>query len=154
MPALKPLVRAIYSVPKLLGVRDGALTLGAPNDAHRAKCEQHRAEVERIAAGIVGAPVRVAVITDASARHDDHDDHDDRDLHDARDPRDARGGSDGGRSAGGGAPVVQLHPAGPPPADEDIDLDDLVDAPPESVVSPIDRLAQAFPGSELLDERL
>lgn len=152
MPALKPLVRAIYSVPKLLGVRDGALTLGAPNDAHRAKCEQHRADVERIAAGIVGAPVRVAVITDASARHDDHDEHDDRAdraLHDGR------SGPEAGRATGGGnAPVVQLHPAGPPPADEDIDLNDLVDAPPESVVSPIDRLAQAFPGSELLDERL
>jgi DNA polymerase-3 subunit gamma/tau len=49
--------------------------------------------------------------------------------------------------------VVALHPSGPPPADEDIDLNDLVDAPPDSVVSPIDRLAQAFPGSELMDER-
>jgi DNA polymerase-3 subunit gamma/tau len=48
---------------------------------------------------------------------------------------------------------VALHPVGPPPADDEIDLDDLVDAPPESVVSPIDRLAQAFPGSELIDER-
>ena len=28
----------------------------------------------------------------------------------------------------------------------------LVDAPPEAVVSPIDRLAQAFPGSQLVDE--
>jgi DNA polymerase-3 subunit gamma/tau len=38
-------------------------------------------------------------------------------------------------------------------ADVDVDLDDLVDVPPESVVSPIDRLAQAFPGSEMVDER-
>ena len=37
-------------------------------------------------------------------------------------------------------------------ADEDIDLDDLVDAPPESVKTPIDRLAEAFPGSELIEE--
>jgi DNA polymerase-3 subunit gamma/tau len=36
--------------------------------------------------------------------------------------------------------------------DEDIDLDDLVDAPPESALSTIDRLAQAFPGSELVDD--
>ncbi|MGA1555736.1 MAG: DNA polymerase III subunit gamma/tau [Ilumatobacteraceae bacterium] len=35
-------------------------------------------------------------------------------------------------------------------ADEDIDLGELTDAPPESVKSPIDRLAEAFPGSELL----
>jgi DNA polymerase III subunit gamma/tau len=38
------------------------------------------------------------------------------------------------------------------PADDDVDLDDLVDAPPESVKSPIDRLAEAFPGSELIEE--
>jgi DNA polymerase-3 subunit gamma/tau len=36
--------------------------------------------------------------------------------------------------------------------DPDIDPDDLVDAPPEAVKSPIDRLAEAFPGSELIVE--
>jgi DNA polymerase-3 subunit gamma/tau len=41
----------------------------------------------------------------------------------------------------------------PPPPDEEIDIHDLVDAPPASVVTPIERLAQAFPGSELMDER-
>jgi DNA polymerase-3 subunit gamma/tau len=44
-------------------------------------------------------------------------------------------------------------PIDDPPEDDDVDLDDLVDAPPESVKSPIDRLAEAFPGSELIDER-
>ena len=144
VPSLKPLVRAIFSVPKLLGVRDGALALGAPNEPHRAKCEQHRAEVEAAIAIVVGSRVAMSVITDSSGSH-----------------------------AGQSATVVELHPGGPPskggssnggssnggssssgpPADEDIDLHDLVDAPPESVVSPIDRLAQAFPGSELMDER-
>ncbi len=38
------------------------------------------------------------------------------------------------------------------PDDDEVDLEDLVDAPPESVKSPIDRLAEAFPGSELIDE--
>jgi DNA polymerase-3 subunit gamma/tau len=38
------------------------------------------------------------------------------------------------------------------PDDDDVDLDDLVDAPPESVKTPIDRLAEAFPGSELIEE--
>jgi DNA polymerase-3 subunit gamma/tau len=38
------------------------------------------------------------------------------------------------------------------PDDDEIDLDDLVDAPPESVKTPIDRLADAFPGSELVDD--
>ncbi len=49
------------------------------------------------------------------------------------------------------APVVA--PIDDPIDDDDVDLDDLVDVPPESVKSPIDRLAEAFPGSELIDER-
>ena len=38
------------------------------------------------------------------------------------------------------------------PADDEIDVHDLVDAPPETVKTPIDRLAEAFPGSELVDD--
>jgi len=38
------------------------------------------------------------------------------------------------------------------PQDDEVDMDDLVDAPPESVKTPIDRLAEAFPGSELVDD--
>jgi DNA polymerase-3 subunit gamma/tau len=38
-------------------------------------------------------------------------------------------------------------------ADEDIDTGDLVDVPSDAIVSPIDRLTQAFPGSEIIDER-
>ena len=46
-----------------------------------------------------------------------------------------------------------MNPIDDPIDDEDVDLDDLVDVPPESVKTPIDRLAEAFPGSELIDER-
>ncbi|MGZ4679367.1 MAG: hypothetical protein ACXVIH_05160, partial [Ilumatobacteraceae bacterium] len=49
--------------------------------------------------------------------------------------------------------VVQLKRAQQAPADEDVDTGDLVDAPPDAVISPIDRLAQAFPGSEIIEER-
>ena len=53
-----------------------------------------------------------------------------------------------------GRPVAAAEPgATEPVADDDVDLDALVDAPPESVKTPIDRLAEAFPGSELVDER-
>jgi DNA polymerase-3 subunit gamma/tau len=38
------------------------------------------------------------------------------------------------------------------PDDDDVDLDDLIDAPPETVKTPVDRLAEAFPGSELIDD--
>ncbi|MGB3736398.1 MAG: hypothetical protein WA964_15670, partial [Ilumatobacter sp.] len=39
------------------------------------------------------------------------------------------------------------------PDDDDVDIDDLVDAPPETVKTPIDRLAEAFPGSEMVDDQ-
>ena len=41
--------------------------------------------------------------------------------------------------------------APPAPPDEDIDLDDLVDAPAGSAPTTLDRLAEAFPGSELVE---
>ena len=53
---------------------------------------------------------------------------------------------DDGRAADGAAP-----PAAVPPDDE-IDLAELVDAPPGSVPSSLDRLTQAFPGAQLIDE--
>jgi len=126
VPTLKPLVRAIYSVPRVLGLRDGVLTLAVPNDTHRSKCEQFRADAEAALVAVVGARVPLAFVVDAT--------------HDDEPPRGA---------------VAAAAPAAPAPveADDDIDLNDLVDAPPESVVSPIDRLAQAFPGSEMIDER-
>jgi hypothetical protein len=49
--------------------------------------------------------------------------------------------------------VVQLKRVEQPQADEDIDTADLVDVPPDAIVSPIDRLTQAFPGSEIIEER-
>jgi DNA polymerase-3 subunit gamma/tau len=139
--SLKPLVRAIFSVPKVLGVRDGSLALGAPNDAHRSRCEQHRPEVEAALAKIVGAPVRLTIVVEGTLGADDHD-HDD--------PVDRPGGA--GSEGGSSARVVSLRPAAPP-ADEDVDLSDLVDVPPESVVTPLERLAQVFPGSKLMEER-
>jgi DNA polymerase-3 subunit gamma/tau len=39
----------------------------------------------------------------------------------------------------------------PPPDDEEIDLDDLVDAAPGTVPTTLDRLAEAFPGSQLVE---
>ena len=49
--------------------------------------------------------------------------------------------------------VVQLKRPEQAQADEDIDTGDLTDVPPDAIVSPIDRLTQAFPGSEIIEER-
>jgi DNA polymerase-3 subunit gamma/tau len=47
------------------------------------------------------------------------------------------------------APLGAAPP--PPPDDEDIDLNDLVDAAPGTVPTTLDRLAEAFPGSRLVE---
>ena len=62
------------------------------------------------------------------------------------------------RAARAAAEMVDDEPDAPStspddlPDDDDVDLDDLTDAPPESVKSPADRLAEAFPGSELMTD--
>ena len=139
MPALKSLPRAIYAATKLLGARDGMVAIAAPNEAHRLKSEQHRAIVEAALLKVVGAPVKLLLMVDSRDSSNDDDD----------DGKDERTGANEPPSNGN---VVQLKRPTPPPADEEVDLDDLVDAPPETVVSPVDRLAQAFPGSQIIDE--
>jgi DNA polymerase-3 subunit gamma/tau len=130
-PKLKGLARALYSNTTLLGERNGAFALGVANDATRQKCDDHRADVEAAIASVVGGKVSVLLVIHTGAG--DHDDE-----------------VDAGNNV---VPLARpAAPAPPPPADEDVDLDDLVDAPPESVVSPLDRLTQAFPGSQLVDE--
>ena len=135
-PKLKGLARALFSNTTLLGERDGSFALGVANEATRTKCLDHRAEVEAAIAAAVGGKVPLLLVVHTGAG--DHDDEVDA------------GNLDAGNNV---VPLARTAaPAPPPPADEDVDLDDLVDAPPESVVTPLDRLTQAFPGSQLVDE--
>ena len=143
MPSMKSLARAIFAATKVIGERDGCVAIAAPNDAHRAKCLQHQAEVEAAIAKVVGSAVRITVVVDGAVGLDDDGDR----------PGPPTGGAVGGAGGGnGGGNVVRLPTPPPPPDDDDIDLDDLVDAPAEAVVSPIDRLTDAFPGSLLVEE--
>ncbi len=141
MPSLKSLPRAIYAATKVLGARDGMVAVAAPNEAHRLKCEQHRAIVEAALLKVVGAPVKLLLtVNDRGSDTDDDMDDDAQPVATGKD----NSGSDN---------VVQMKRQSPVPvADEEVDLDGLVDAPPATVVSPVDRLAQAFPGSQIIDE--
>jgi DNA polymerase-3 subunit gamma/tau len=120
MPGLKSLPRAIYAATKLIGERDGSVVIATPNDAHRAKCLQHKADLDAAIVKAIGVTVPVVLVVDGAAANDDN--------------------------------VVPITKHAPPPLDDDVDLDDLVDAPPESVQSPADRLLQAFPGSQMIEE--
>ena len=123
MPALKSLTRAIFATTKLLGARDGSVVIAAPNEPTRAKCQQQMPDVNAALTKVLGGVVPVQVIVDGSAANDDP-----------------------------AAPPVRDDAPPPPPPDDEVDMSDLVDAPPESVVTPTDRLLQAFPGSQVIDE--
>ncbi|MEQ1700950.1 MAG: hypothetical protein ABMA25_12625, partial [Ilumatobacteraceae bacterium] len=145
-PKLKGLARAMYSSTTVLGDRNGNFALGVANEVQRAKAEDHRKDVEAAIASVVGGKVTVQLVIH-SGPDDDHEM--------MVDAAESAASAAPAPSAGGQGNVVPMQrPAAPPvpTPDEEIDLDDLVDAPPEAVVSPIDRLAQAFPGSKLVDE--
>jgi DNA polymerase-3 subunit gamma/tau len=116
-PTLKGRARALYTPVDLLGTSDGEVTLGVPNATHRAKCEEHRDEVEQAWRAATGRPVTIRLVV-----------------------RD---------EAAGATPAAETIP---PDSDLDPhDLNDLVDAPAGSTQSAVERLAQAFPGAQLVE---
>jgi len=123
-PQLKALAKAVFMVAQPSGLRDGALVLTFPNDGHAKRAGELRPEIERLLSLAAGRPARIIVQADPTQTAPGH------------------GDVSSGRSG------VES-----PPPDEDIDLVDLVDAPPEAHVSGISRIAAAFPGSELIDEQ-
>jgi DNA polymerase-3 subunit gamma/tau len=145
-PSLRGLVRALYTPLEVVGATGDTVTLAAPNAAHRDKCEQHRDAVEQAWKAATGRPVTVAVVVGGEGA-----------------PGGAAGAAGGDGTTGPpGRPAIGRdvpQGAGPTPpvaddgpdANEDIDLDDLVDAPPGTVPTTLDRLAQAFPGAELIE---
>ncbi len=136
-PSLRGMARAVFAPVELAEATVSHVTLRVPSTMPRAKCEEHRPTVEAALSDFAGASVSVELIGDD----------------------DGPGGGIRDSSATGGegiadtdvAPTAASAPA-ELPDDADVDLDDLVDAPPETVRSPIDRLAEAFPGSELIEE--
>jgi DNA polymerase-3 subunit gamma/tau len=154
--------RAIYAPAAFVASTPTTLTLSVPNAAHRAKCEQHRAAVEAALREFAGVALRIELVDGGGGT-----DGGERDV--------ARAVQEGSTASATGTistervstspestasqpepeatmTAVEPHVASSLPDDDDVDLDDLTDAPPESVKSPIERLAEAFPGSELIEE--
>jgi DNA polymerase-3 subunit gamma/tau len=165
---VKPLVRALYSAGSFVGNRGDAWQFSVPNEAHGSKCNEHRSEVEAALARAVGAPVTIEFVSGGAPVGESGDDvASTRGAAPSR-PSPAPAPAAAAAAAAGSAPVTaDAPPAAParpepehqpepepepyvPEADEDVDLHELTDAPPESVKTPIDRLAEAFPGSELM----
>jgi DNA polymerase-3 subunit gamma/tau len=160
---VKPLVRALYSAGSFVGNRGDVWLFSVPNEAHGAKCNDHRPAVEAALAAAVGSPVSIEFVT-GGARAADAESTRTPAASAAPTSRPSRpdgpsspapaGSSSSSTSSTSSAPSEPEPDSEPEPhvpeADEDVDLHALTDAPPESVKTPIDRLADAFPGSELL----
>ena len=154
---VKPLVRALYSAGSFVGNRGDTWLFSVPNEAHGSKCDEHRADVEAALSAAVGSAVTIEFVSGGSPVADAEPAH-------AAPPVPPTVGQEPSPTASSsGARVAttsdrsadeQSSEAAPhvPEADEDVDLHELTDAPPESVKTPIDRLAEAFPGSELMTD--
>jgi DNA polymerase III subunit gamma/tau len=228
-PALRGMVKAVYSPAVFVSATDGAVVLGLPNDIHRSKCEQHRESVEAAINAHTGVAVQVELVVhgggggpggggnlepidegpDGGATLDSPGEPTVAGSAMRNDGATTQSSAGAERSMGTqpttlGALAHDVeaveHPTGverPPPnlsvvhdesgaspalngraiadrarvqgpapdpeevffvdsstlpADDEVDLDDLSDAPPEVVKTPLDRLAEAFPGSELVDD--
>ena len=99
------------------------MALAVPNEPHRVRSEQHRAELEAALAAHFGRPVAVTFVLEPST------------------PARPRGTGERGARA-----------APDPEPEEAIDPTELVDAGPEHDLAPFERVTQAFPGAELMDE--
>jgi DNA polymerase III subunit gamma/tau len=123
LPRLSRQATSVLAAGRWVDTAEG-VALAVPNEPHRARCEQHRAEVEAALASHFGEPVQIVFVLE-------------RDVV----PVPAYGGS--------GQPTPSRSE---PEADEAIDPAELVDAAPEHGLAPIERVTQAFPGAELVDE--
>jgi len=131
-PTLRGLVRALFTPVDVLGGTGDTVTMAAPNTTHREKCEQHRDAVEQAWQQVAGRAVTIDLVVGG-------------------------GGSDDPTSEqppSAATSAVATPTATAAADDEVVDLDDLRDAGPgEAAPSTLDRLAEAFPGAELVERR-
>lgn len=134
LPTLKGLTKATYAAGHFEDTTDAAV-FAVPGAVHRDKCEERRGEVEAALARHFGRPIPLRlVVAGETGRASDT----------AKNPR--RPNQSGEASGPGDEPD---------PFEEERmdvgDLSELEDAPPDNR-TPLDRLAEAFPGSDLVEE--
>lgn len=163
-PGLRGMARAVFAPAEFVSSTESSLTLALPNAVHRGKCEQQREVVEAALSAHRGTAVALELLDGddddgggggdgggGRARRTDAPTSSGSPVDRARGTPDTAGvDADDARGSGRGDDA--LGASHELPDDGEIDVHDLVDIPPEAVKTPIDRLAEAFPGSELIDE--
>lgn len=117
----------MYQAGQFRSLAGGRATFALPNEVHRQKCDQKRAEVEAALAARIGSPIVLDLVV----------------------------GDDVSNPAPGTRTEPGRVAAEAPPDDYDAlegaSIDELDDAP-DSAIGGIDALHEAFPGAELLEE--
>jgi DNA polymerase-3 subunit gamma/tau len=125
LASLKPLVRALYS-PCVVGVSSvDAVTLNAPNAVHKERCADHLAVVASAYESIMGVAINVTLGVSEGTAKDSTD-----------------------RLAKARKPVPETDDV----PHDNIDPNELIDAPLAPVVSPLDQITKAFPGTRVVNE--
>ncbi len=155
---LNGFVRALYSAGSFIGNRGDTWLFSVPNDVHGSKCNEHRAEVEAKLSKAVGTAITLEFVAGGTPTHHEAGGEAPASRPDPEPAPTPAPAPSASPPQAAPAPAREPEPATNEPdptphvpeADEDVDLHSLTDAPPESVKTPIDRLADAFPGSELM----
>ena len=139
---LRPKAKALFQAGRFVAVEDDHAIYGLPNETHRTRCEEMRAEVESALADHFGRPVGLLLVVEPGA------DPAGEPSSPGRPPRSARPAQDA--AAARSAPAQGADPGPAPPDEEDIsffdesELGDVADVDTSAEA----RLLQAFPGAE------
>ncbi|MCU1399107.1 MAG: dnaX [Acidimicrobiales bacterium] len=136
LPTLKPMARALFSAGHFVSEAGGTVSFGLPNDTHRSRCESYRGDVEAAITAQIGSAVKLSLVVDTSGPPDDH-------LANVVPLR------KGAQTSSAAVAAAETRARA---EENEIDLSDLVDAPPEAMKSPADRLVEAFPGSVFVED--
>jgi DNA polymerase-3 subunit gamma/tau len=128
LSALRPAVKARFAAGRFMTVDDAGAVFGLPNQAHRDKCDERRGDVEAALADHFGQPIPLRLVVD-----------------------DGSGGAEPAPSPDAG---TEAPPAPEVVEDEAASIDpaELVDAPSTASGGGLDKLTEAFPGAELVEE--
>ncbi|MDZ7676807.1 MAG: DNA polymerase III subunit gamma/tau [Acidimicrobiales bacterium] len=125
LAGLRPRVRALFKPGRFLDGDGRSLRFALPNQAHADQCAGCKDEVSEALAAHFGRPVPLTLVADTG--------------------EDAPAGGSAATAGDGSASTAST-------GEETVDLDELSDAPDESVGG-VAQLKDAFPGSELLEDQ-